>query len=280
MVLPTPSSLAAFPTPAPPRPQPCSPPTRLRFGHPAPTSKGIPRPPNSWILFRSDRAQRITRQWGHQYPGIKLRQDALSKTISTEWRSLSPEEKQFWNLLAAEKAREHKLMYPNYVFKPQRGKAQVKHSKGGVLKARGVAVQSSHILYPEFTVPPAEQAFPPLWPFADQDFSALETMQTPSIETAANVIPDFSCAIPGQVGYPDFNFMNSVGQSLDAEFMPQPPLGLQADSSLYPSFDAAGTLAFADYAFGDQSNLAAIQQHSDLADTSLFFSSGFHEYYQ
>jgi hypothetical protein len=101
------------------------------------------------------------------------------------------------------------------------------------------------------------------------------------------------------VGYPDFNFMNSVGQSLDAEFMPQPPLGLQADSSLYPSFDAAGTLAFADYAFGDvsqasvpvcehlsdaslfqQSNLAAIQQHSDLADTSLSFSSSFHEYYQ
>jgi hypothetical protein len=76
-------------------------------------------------------------------------------------------------LLAAEKAREHKLMYPNYVFKPQRRKAQVKHSKGDVTKARssGIAVPSSHVLYPEFTVPPAEQAFPPLWTLADQDFS-------------------------------------------------------------------------------------------------------------
>jgi hypothetical protein len=123
-------------------------------------------------------------------------------------------------------------------------------------------------------------------------------MQNTSIEASANVIPDFSCTIPGEVGYAEFNFTNPADQFLNAGFMPQPPLGLQADSSLYPSFDAAGTLAFADYAFGDvskasvlvckhlsdaslfQQSNSAIQQHSDLADNSLSFSSGFHEYYQ
>ncbi|TFK39213.1 hypothetical protein BDQ12DRAFT_585194, partial [Crucibulum laeve] len=52
----------------------------------------------------------------------KQRQADLSKTISQQWKGLSPEERQYWEQLAKEKKKEHEQMYPNYVYRPQRAK--------------------------------------------------------------------------------------------------------------------------------------------------------------
>ena len=122
-------------------------------------------------------------------------------------------------------------------------------------------------------------------------------MQTPaSIEAASNMVPDFSGTIPGQAGYPEFNFMNSAGQFSDAKLMLQPSLAPQVDYNLDPSF-SAGDLGFADYTFDDvsttsvpdferrtdvsffQQSNSAMQQHPVQFDNSLFFGPGF-QYYQ
>jgi hypothetical protein len=52
----------------------------------------------------------------------KQRQADLSKMISQQWKSLSPEDRQHWEDLAKEKKKEHEAMYPNYVYRPQRTK--------------------------------------------------------------------------------------------------------------------------------------------------------------
>ncbi|KAI6027055.1 hypothetical protein EDC04DRAFT_2899436 [Pisolithus marmoratus] len=52
----------------------------------------------------------------------KQRQADLSKTISQQWKALSPDERLYWEELAKEKKKEHEQMYPNYVYRPQRSK--------------------------------------------------------------------------------------------------------------------------------------------------------------
>ena len=97
----------------------------------------IKRPENAFILFRrkccEDRqqAEDIAAADG---PTKKQRQADLSKTISQQWKSLSAEERQFWEQMAKDKKKEHEQLYPNYVYRPQRakdkdGKAKNKKTK-------------------------------------------------------------------------------------------------------------------------------------------------------
>ncbi|KAK2467964.1 hypothetical protein APHAL10511_000259 [Amanita phalloides] len=90
----------------------------------------IKRPENAFILFRrkccEDRQQE---EGASDAPMKKQRQADLSKTISQQWKSLSPEERQYWEHLAKEKKKEHEQMYPNYVYRPQRSKDKAKSKK-------------------------------------------------------------------------------------------------------------------------------------------------------
>jgi hypothetical protein len=85
----------------------------------------VKRPENAFILFRrkccEDRqqAEDVTASDG---PTKKQRQADLSKTISQQWKSLSVEERQFWEQMAKDKKKEHEQLYPNYVYRPQRAK--------------------------------------------------------------------------------------------------------------------------------------------------------------
>ncbi|EGO04065.1 hypothetical protein SERLA73DRAFT_84266 [Serpula lacrymans var. lacrymans S7.3] len=89
----------------------------------------IKRPENAFILFRrkccedrqlaQEEAAAISPVDG---PTKKQRQADLSKTISQQWKALSPEERLYWEELAKEKKKEHEAMYPNYVYRPQRTK--------------------------------------------------------------------------------------------------------------------------------------------------------------
>lgn len=87
----------------------------------------IKRPENAFILFRRRCCEE--RQLAQDDaaasvdgPTKKQRQADLSKTISQQWKALSPEERLYWEGLAKEKKKEHEQMYPNYVYRPQRSK--------------------------------------------------------------------------------------------------------------------------------------------------------------
>ncbi|EIN07921.1 hypothetical protein PUNSTDRAFT_19350, partial [Punctularia strigosozonata HHB-11173 SS5] len=75
----------------------------------------IPRPPNPWILFRSDFNRRQIRE-------SKTRQAFVSQDASKEWRKASKEDLAYWRQKADEALDAHRKLYPNYVYKPQRGK--------------------------------------------------------------------------------------------------------------------------------------------------------------
>ncbi|ETW77705.1 hypothetical protein HETIRDRAFT_55525, partial [Heterobasidion irregulare TC 32-1] len=73
----------------------------------------IPRPPNAFMLFRAD----FVRQ--KHVPGtIETNHGSLSKIIGNCWRSLPLEEKRVWEIKAKHAKAEHKLMYPDYRFRP------------------------------------------------------------------------------------------------------------------------------------------------------------------
>ncbi|KAJ7028218.1 hypothetical protein C8F04DRAFT_1399046 [Mycena alexandri] len=61
-------------------------------------------------------------------PGKKQRQADLSKTISQQWKALSPEDRSHWKNLAKEKKREHETLHPDYVYRPQRSGAKTRGS--------------------------------------------------------------------------------------------------------------------------------------------------------
>lgn len=94
----------------------------------------VKRPENAFILFRrkccEDRQAQDEADDGASGPVKKQRQADLSKTISQQWKSLSAEERVYWEELAKEKKKEHEAMYPNYVYRPQRVKDKAKGKKG------------------------------------------------------------------------------------------------------------------------------------------------------
>ncbi|CRK19036.1 hypothetical protein BN1708_012490 [Verticillium longisporum] len=67
----------------------------------------IPRPPNSWILYRQAHSRRIHEQ----------SPDLIAKAIAAMWRNESTDVKDHYKTLAAAKAQKHKERYPNYKFR-------------------------------------------------------------------------------------------------------------------------------------------------------------------
>ncbi|EXJ72959.1 uncharacterized protein A1O5_04108 [Cladophialophora psammophila CBS 110553] len=79
-----------------------------------PASPKIPRPRNSFILFRQHQQASIIAQ----NPGIP--NPEVSKIIGEQWRGLSAEAKEEWNLLAEEEKARHQQQYPGYRYHPRR----------------------------------------------------------------------------------------------------------------------------------------------------------------
>ncbi|KAJ7071557.1 high mobility group box domain-containing protein [Mycena amicta] len=71
----------------------------------------IPRPPNAFILFRSENAHKIPK-------AVTKDQKRISRSIGELWRELSEPERAFWQQRAEEAKREHAARHPNYVFHP------------------------------------------------------------------------------------------------------------------------------------------------------------------
>lgn len=78
-----------------------------------------PRPPNSWILYRTAKSQELRAQAdeasasaeGSLAP-VRRRQADISRTISQMWKTEPEEVKQRYAALAEEKRLEHERKYP------------------------------------------------------------------------------------------------------------------------------------------------------------------------
>ncbi|KAF5390697.1 hypothetical protein D9757_002579 [Collybiopsis confluens] len=87
----------------------------------------VKRPENAFILFRRkccEERQQVQDTLAHTKPPRKQRQADLSKKISHRWKTLSHEERKYWEHLAQQKKREHQQIYPDYVYRPQRVRDQ------------------------------------------------------------------------------------------------------------------------------------------------------------
>lgn len=89
----------------------------------------IPRPPNAFLLYRSDFLKRrtIPRE-------VEKRQQNLSRIIGECWNTLSAEEKAVWHEKAAAAMAAHQAKYPHYKFRPTRriaGKRTGKNKRNG-----------------------------------------------------------------------------------------------------------------------------------------------------
>lgn len=70
-----------------------------------------PRPPNAWILYRSDKLR--------QLPPAKGRAQAdVSKTISAMWKNETDTVRLFYERMADARKAEHQRLYPDYRFQP------------------------------------------------------------------------------------------------------------------------------------------------------------------
>ena len=81
-----------------------------------------PRPPNSWILFRSHMAKERTDLEGRA-------QSEISAIISRAWKEATPDVKLHFEMLAEAKKVEHQARYPHYRFNPIKKADKVKATK-------------------------------------------------------------------------------------------------------------------------------------------------------
>ncbi|KAK7062523.1 hypothetical protein VNI00_000011 [Paramarasmius palmivorus] len=86
----------------------------------------IPRPPNAWILYRSDKNVEIMAE--NALSGEKITQNEISKIVGQMWGAVTPEEKAHYEVLALEAKKRHAQMYPGYKFQP-RSKEQREQEK-------------------------------------------------------------------------------------------------------------------------------------------------------
>ena len=78
---------------------------------PSPAKKDgtkILRPPNAWILYRSDKLAEVK----EAKATVKTPQAELSKMIAERWRAETPEVKRKYDLQAQLKKQEHDALYP------------------------------------------------------------------------------------------------------------------------------------------------------------------------
>ncbi|KAF8195961.1 hypothetical protein K438DRAFT_1968430 [Mycena galopus ATCC 62051] len=109
------------------------PPTPPAAPLPPSSSRRIPRPPNAFILYRSDLLKT-----GMIPDNVERRQQNLSRVAGECWNLLSAAEKKVWQDLALERAARHAIDYPGYHFKPSpRGKAKAKPRANDASDANG-----------------------------------------------------------------------------------------------------------------------------------------------
>ncbi|KAJ7591134.1 hypothetical protein C8J56DRAFT_553703 [Mycena floridula] len=106
---------------------------RMPIERPA-VSRRIPRPPNAFILYRSESLREIKRMQ-REMPQVQhheTKQQVLSRVIGESWQIMSQEERDVWHAKAAKVQADHQLRYPGYKFTPSpRGPPRPKKKRRG-----------------------------------------------------------------------------------------------------------------------------------------------------
>ncbi|KAG5929559.1 hypothetical protein E4U42_005483 [Claviceps africana] len=84
------------------------------------TASHIPRPRNSWILYRQFKSRELRKD----HSGITASE--LSTMISSLWKNETDEEKAFWQRMAQEEDRLHKEKYPGYKYTTKKNTEKTK----------------------------------------------------------------------------------------------------------------------------------------------------------
>ncbi|GAA5867851.1 hypothetical protein JCM3774_005881 [Rhodotorula dairenensis] len=77
----------------------------------------IPRPPNSFMLYRSAQNKLLSQVRSEE--GDKLQQADLSRMIAQMWQDETPEVREHYAKQAAAEKAEHALKYPGYTYRPK-----------------------------------------------------------------------------------------------------------------------------------------------------------------
>jgi hypothetical protein len=199
---PTPPSSSSSPTPFPPpsvylsQNIPMSGVARNKAGagaHP-------PRPPNAWILYRSDKLQELPPPPLGQ---PKPTQAEVSKIISAQWRSEDEDVRAVYEQRAETAKAEHARLYPNYRFAPMKRadkdrireeKRQAKEQERAGRRVRGRVApypppstsspfNASSPLIIKHVVPNAKSASPSMSSTSSVSYT------TPSSQPCVNVAP-------------------------------------------------------------------------------------------
>ncbi|KAF5369669.1 hypothetical protein D9615_010257 [Tricholomella constricta] len=80
-----------------------------------PRTEKIPRPPNSFILYRSAMASRLP----SPPPGTTRSQGDVSRLVALMWHNETPEVKAEYRQRASIRKLEHEAMYPDYSYRPR-----------------------------------------------------------------------------------------------------------------------------------------------------------------
>ncbi|KAI0644595.1 hypothetical protein C8Q79DRAFT_927704 [Trametes meyenii] len=87
-----------------------------------------PRPPNPWILFRTERLRELVAERereieeaiaNDQKPPPRLQQSGLSRTIAEEWQGMPKPAKKKWDKMAEIAKAKHAEKYPGYKYQPE-----------------------------------------------------------------------------------------------------------------------------------------------------------------
>ncbi|TIB08498.1 hypothetical protein E3P92_03741 [Wallemia ichthyophaga] len=100
----------------------------------------VPRPANAWILYRSESLAKIKQEQAAAKPAQCLResQTELSKNLSARWLNETEEVREHYLAKSEQVKREHKLMYPEYQYKPRRKESGGVRSKSAARGQRPV----------------------------------------------------------------------------------------------------------------------------------------------
>ncbi|GLB43205.1 putative high mobility group [Lyophyllum shimeji] len=140
-----------------------------------PRAEKIPRPPNSFMLYRSDMGPRLP----PPPPGTTRPQAEVSRLVAKLWHNEAPEVRREYMRRAAEKKKEHEAMYPDYTYKPRsKAEKEMEREARAAKKAQKAAARGGRM-------PSRDDAsmLPPFYPpapHASTSTSALQYAETES----------------------------------------------------------------------------------------------------
>ncbi|KAL1701924.1 hypothetical protein EV121DRAFT_262590 [Schizophyllum commune] len=124
-------------------------PKKLKKTAPAMQPGHVPRPPNAFMLFRSDFVKK-----GKVPSHIESNHGSLSKIAGALWRALPDEERQYWYRKADEEKDIHQQEHPEYEFRPSRPSKETSDAAAKARRQSRAAKAASDGLFLTFEAKP------------------------------------------------------------------------------------------------------------------------------